>query len=261
LEQKIKFWGKVDNRQLEEVYAETDVIVLPSIWPENQPVSITEAMAARRPVIASRIGGIPELVDDGKTGYLFDPGDARQLASRMMEFISHPERIHAFGESAHKKILGNTFEERVRLILKVYDNDNPKTEGPTQEEDLIVCVGKYVGEMCSEAMDLTERRITGRSYRFVMADWLETDQIRDAKVFWVVDSGITLDDVAALLQFQVPLLVPESSEELRALCINANCGLYFADAIEAAECLEHLCENPDEASVIGKCCTQFLFST
>jgi glycosyltransferase involved in cell wall biosynthesis len=67
LEGKVRFWGKLDNSRVEEVYRQTDVLILPSIWPENHPVSITEAMAAGIPVIASRIGGIPEQIEDGVT--------------------------------------------------------------------------------------------------------------------------------------------------------------------------------------------------
>ena len=51
------------------MFRETDVLVLPSIWPENQPVSITEAMATKTPVIASDMGGIPELIEDGVSGW------------------------------------------------------------------------------------------------------------------------------------------------------------------------------------------------
>src|SRR4030095_4467041 len=67
------FPGKVDNAEIETVYRRTDVLLLPSIWPENQPVSITEAMAAGIPVVASRIGGIPAVLADGGTGFLVAP--------------------------------------------------------------------------------------------------------------------------------------------------------------------------------------------
>src|SRR5208337_832744 len=69
LEDTVKFWGKVAD--IERIYAQTDVLILPSIWPENQPLTIIEAMSSGIPVIASDIGGIPELVDDGIDGYLF----------------------------------------------------------------------------------------------------------------------------------------------------------------------------------------------
>jgi len=69
VEGSVKFWGRIKN--IEDAYRDTDVFILPSIWPENQPVTITEAMASKTPVIASDIGGNAELVEDGVTGFLF----------------------------------------------------------------------------------------------------------------------------------------------------------------------------------------------
>ena len=66
------------------------MLILPSIWPENQPVSITEAMACSLPVIAARMGGIPELVEDEKTGYLFEAGNPKDLALKMSAFLADP---------------------------------------------------------------------------------------------------------------------------------------------------------------------------
>ena len=117
----VRFWGKLDNSQIEEVFNETDVQVLPSVWPENQPVSITEAMASKTPVIASAIGGIPELVVDGHNGYLFEPGNAADLADKMLEFIAHPERIEIFGRNGFQRIAEKSFEHQLDEICDVYE--------------------------------------------------------------------------------------------------------------------------------------------
>ena len=85
----VRFWGKTDNEAIETVFRETDVLILPSIWPENQPVTILESMATQTAVIASRIGGITEMVVDGETGYLFEPGNAMELVDRMTRFVQH----------------------------------------------------------------------------------------------------------------------------------------------------------------------------
>lgn len=74
-----KFWGRLPNARIAERFAQSHVFVLPSVCPENQPVTITEAMACGLAVVGSRIGGIPELVDDGVTGQLFEHGDAQGL--------------------------------------------------------------------------------------------------------------------------------------------------------------------------------------
>lgn len=119
LSRSVRFWGHLQNDRIEQVFAATDVLVLPSIWPENQPVSITEAMATRTPVIASRAGGIPELVEDGRTGYLFKTGDAGELAGKMRLFLDHPDQIGPLGERGFAKIANMTFRSQVKRILRV----------------------------------------------------------------------------------------------------------------------------------------------
>ena len=95
---RIEFSGVFDNAEVGRILAGIDVLVVPSIWPENSPVTIHEACLAKIPVIASRIGGIPELVQDGVNGFLFTPGDAKDLLSKMRLFIedrSLLERLRA----------------------------------------------------------------------------------------------------------------------------------------------------------------------
>jgi glycosyltransferase involved in cell wall biosynthesis len=116
----VKLWGKVENSRIEEVYRETDVLVLPSIWPENQPVSITEAMAASIPVIGSDIGGIPELVRDGKTGYVFEPSNAGELANKMLEFVQSPGKVATFGQASFAAIRNKSFASQVGRLLSIY---------------------------------------------------------------------------------------------------------------------------------------------
>lgn len=80
---RVKFLGKIPNESVPELLAECRALVLPSVWPENAPVTIVEAMAAARPVVATRTGGIPELVADRRTAYLVPPNDPGELASAL----------------------------------------------------------------------------------------------------------------------------------------------------------------------------------
>ena len=251
-ENSVKFWGKVDNSRIEEVYRETDVLLLGSVTPENQPVTIVEAMAARTPVIASRIGGIPELVEDGKTGYLFEAGDAKDLADKMLKFVLHPERLKTFGENAYGKVKGNTFEDQANKILALYDEKVFGLKEQEREQKLIVCVGKCVGNECSQAMSVFRKKREEERYRFVMGDWLEEDQIREAKMLWVVDGNAKLEDVSVGMQYGIPLLVPQGNRALKSLCSSANCGLYYGNGNEAEACMEYLLYNPKAASIMGQ---------
>lgn len=121
LTESVRFWGRVENSRIESVYAETDVLILPSICPENQPVSITEAMACHTPVIAARIGGIPEQVTHGENGFLFDPASPRDLADRIRLLFHHPELLVEMGENGWERIAANTFANQAARILRLYE--------------------------------------------------------------------------------------------------------------------------------------------
>ena len=78
-------------------------MVVPSIWYENFPRTIVEAFSVGLPVIASRIGALAELIEDGVTGLLVEPGNAQDLASKMQWAHAHPEHMLAMGRQAHQR--------------------------------------------------------------------------------------------------------------------------------------------------------------
>ncbi len=84
----VEFKGRFDNAKLSEVYAEIDVLVVPSIWYENSPITIHEAYLTETPVLASDIGGMAEFVRDGVDGLHFKTGDASDLAAKMRRFLA-----------------------------------------------------------------------------------------------------------------------------------------------------------------------------
>ena len=87
----VRLHGPVPHDQIPGTLASLDVLVVPSVWPENSPLVIHEAFLAGLPVVASRIGGIPELVTDGTNGLLFCPGDALDLRRTLSRLIDEPE--------------------------------------------------------------------------------------------------------------------------------------------------------------------------
>jgi glycosyltransferase involved in cell wall biosynthesis len=85
-------------------YDAVDVLVLPSIN-EGTPVSVIEALAARRPAVATRVGGVPDVVRDGVDGFLVDSDDPDDIAERLAELASDPVRRAAMGEAGHARVL------------------------------------------------------------------------------------------------------------------------------------------------------------
>jgi glycosyltransferase involved in cell wall biosynthesis len=89
----VRFGGTYSNDEVAARLAELDLIVVPSVWFENSPMTIHEAQLARVPVIATDLGGMREFVQDGVNGRLFRRGDAADLAAKLREAIERPELL------------------------------------------------------------------------------------------------------------------------------------------------------------------------
>jgi glycosyltransferase involved in cell wall biosynthesis len=117
----VRFEGAFEPSQVPEVFAELDVLVVPSLWPENAPLVIHEAFQAGVPVIGARMGGIPEFIREGITGRLFDPREPGELAKILGDLIEHPERLSAMAAARPpvKSIENDArwWEERYREVI------------------------------------------------------------------------------------------------------------------------------------------------
>ena len=90
---RITVQGPYERAQLAEVLGSIDVLVVPSTWHENAPFVVLEARAAGLPVLASRFGGLVEVVRDGVDGELFAPGDGNALAACLQRLVDEPDRL------------------------------------------------------------------------------------------------------------------------------------------------------------------------
>jgi glycosyltransferase involved in cell wall biosynthesis len=123
LNDAVRFLGT--RRDVPETLSLIDVVALTSHC-EASPVSILEAMACEKPVVATRVGSVAETVLDGRTGYLADAGDAETLARCITELLTHPERAAAFGRSGREHVLlHGSLEQMVggyeELIREIYE--------------------------------------------------------------------------------------------------------------------------------------------
>lgn len=99
------FCGHLNKSQLHEFYTNSRIIILPSICYEGFPNTMIEAMFYAKPVICSRIGGLPEIVDDGVTGLLFEPGDADELSQKIRCLWDNPGLCSKMGQAGRQKAL------------------------------------------------------------------------------------------------------------------------------------------------------------
>lgn len=94
----VAFRGTFPNDRIGEVLSGADLVVVPSVWYENCPMTVLEALYARRPVLASGIGGMAELVREGETGFTFRAGDAPHLAERLRELAGDRSLLQSVHE-------------------------------------------------------------------------------------------------------------------------------------------------------------------
>ena len=111
----------VSPMEVRSIIAQSRAVVVPSVCLENFPAIIAEAYSAGRPVIASDIGALGEIVDDGRTGLKFAPGDADQLADRLKAILQSDELADDLGRNARRKyLLRYTPERNLRELMKIY---------------------------------------------------------------------------------------------------------------------------------------------
>ena len=113
--------GTVFNPTDEGVYAAADVVCQVSRWEEIFGWTIAEAMACSRPVVATRVGGIPELVSDGLTGFLVPPGDSAAIAEKILALLNDGEMRSRMGQMG-QKVAKEHFDlkKNVRELIRLY---------------------------------------------------------------------------------------------------------------------------------------------
>jgi len=116
----IKFTGRISYDKIKEHYFDSDIIIFPSIWPEPLGRLSLEAISSGKPIIASNIGGIPEIVND-KTGILVKPNDKEELTEAILKLIKNSGLRLKMGKEANKLYDKFSQERFIEKIIKVYN--------------------------------------------------------------------------------------------------------------------------------------------
>jgi glycosyltransferase involved in cell wall biosynthesis len=91
------------RKDIEDILEAADIFVLPSEW-EGLPLALLEAGAKRLPAVASNVGGVPEIIKNGETGFLVEPGDVMKLANRLTQLLGNPVLRKTLGEACQRRI-------------------------------------------------------------------------------------------------------------------------------------------------------------
>lgn len=123
LEKNIFLKGFVSNSELELYYLASDLFVCPSVWNEPFGIVLLEALSYGKPVIASKVGGIPEIIVDGVTGLLTTPGDHLQLSKSILTLLDDVYLARILGDAGRDIVEKRfSFELIAAKCLKIYEN-------------------------------------------------------------------------------------------------------------------------------------------
>ena len=134
------FVGRLDGTRISEFYRDACFLVVPSNWFEVCPAVIAEAMSHGLPVITSRIGGLPEMVEDGVTGFLFEPGNSEDLAEKMKLLWENRDLCRQMGQAGREKALREYSEEiYCKRLMAIYERAIEVNKEQLSEKNEIIC--------------------------------------------------------------------------------------------------------------------------
>lgn len=119
---QIEFLGHLQPAELYPIVQKARLLVIPSVWYENNPYSVIESLCMGTPALGSRIGGIPELIEEGVNGFLFQAGNAAELRDKIdagFGYFADPGNFATIAREAQNKFGAESFYNK---LMKIYDH-------------------------------------------------------------------------------------------------------------------------------------------
>lgn len=121
IRKRVEFVGWIPRERINYYYQNSNLLVVPSVWYEVCGIVILEAFATGRPVVASRIGGIPDVINDNLNGYLVEPKNPNQLAKKIINILSDKDLAVKMGRKGRKLVEEKyNIKTHVNKHLKIY---------------------------------------------------------------------------------------------------------------------------------------------
>lgn len=122
LEDRITLLGYLNQNDIRENIRKCRFVTVPSIWYENCPYSILETMEIGKPIIGSKIGGIPELIQDGINGFTYEHNDVSELTNKLKKLFNNDETVKQFSKNSKKIFIQNySAEAYYNKLMTVYN--------------------------------------------------------------------------------------------------------------------------------------------
>jgi glycosyltransferase involved in cell wall biosynthesis len=173
--------GHVPRDALRAEVGRADVVMLPSIWPENEPVSLLEGLASGAALLVSAIGGNLDIVEDGVNGLTYPARDPQALVAAMRRLIDDPELVARFSAENLRRRAAYDEAGPARRIAMLY----AARDAPRPARDIIVeCGFSPPGPVAARSVLKAPLTLAGRRIRFVWWRWRDADA-GDASLLWL----------------------------------------------------------------------------
>ena len=176
--------GRVPRGRIIEELELADVVVLPSRWPENEPVVLLEAMAAGRAQLATRIGGMPDIVQDGVTGTLTEPSNAAALAEAMRSYVLDPSLARRQGNASRARRELHSELAGVDQLEAIYHEICTVPQAIRPTKPLVLVHGDWPLPHVAEMINVLHDVHPPPGIRIVWHEWVNIDAWHNATLLW-----------------------------------------------------------------------------
>lgn len=201
----VSWAGFIPRRSIPAVYDRADVLVLASICPENQPVALLEAAASGAAQLGTRIGGIPELIEDGRSGLLVEAGDAVALAAAMRQLILNPSLVRAF--SARNLARRHKFDEAASIAQLTQLFSDPAPAPSVSKRPIVLCSGEMANVAAGSSASRHLRRLDDR-LRLLWHGWIDPGVQIGADVLCIFGEQCPVGAIGRAVVARTPIVVP-----------------------------------------------------
>jgi glycosyltransferase involved in cell wall biosynthesis len=251
----VRYLGRLPREQVIAEITSSDVVVLASRWPENEPVVLLEAIAAGVAQLATNTGGMPDLVKDGVTGDLVPPGDAEALADAMAAYVRDPRRARRQGAANFARRSTFSEERSIDAIEAAYADATRISAEPRRARPLVLCAGDWpvahVAEVCNHLYRLEE---PCPGARLIWHGWADPIAWSEAALLWNWSAGASHDVIQRALHAGIPLLAPASCSPVCALEAGFGVALTYRTYLEAMVALARLPHDPAALRLLRRDC-------
>ena len=234
--------GHLPRAALLSSLAEADVVVLPSIWPENEPVTLLEGTAAGCALLVTRMGGAADMIEEGVTGLGVPPGDAAALAASMRRLIVEPGLAARLGAAnlARRELLDERRAvERLEHIYAAPVAARPSPRSPV----IMIGQGSASPEMIALVGSLHQHLPDGPPPRLLRHDWVPPQTWDEATLLWLWTGQGAQEAALQALRRDIPVVAPAGLGLERWAEAGAPVFLYNTP-LEALAALQILLGNP-----------------